>query len=484
VIIVSITGPSMDDAIKQIRTSRRYADLFEFRLDMIRDPNITGLMVVGRKPCIATCRPVWEGGDFAGTESERIEILEAASLIGVDYVDIELNTDPVILREFLRRKKETRVVVSLHLFDAAVFDAKKLFKALDATRADVVKLAYSAVDAGDVAVAIDFLALGKRAKRKAIAIAMGEAGEASRVLYKKYGGWATYAAPEFGSGSAEGQLRGSELRKVYRAENLTATAKVFGVIGNPVRQSKGVYIHNPLFQKSAINAVYCKFPVDDLKSFIKRMAPHLDGFSVTIPHKRDVIKFLDAVDPTARAIGAVNTVVKKGRKFFGTNTDAAGALDAIEDMIKVKGKRILVIGSGGAARAIAFEAKERGAEVVLANRTEAKARDLAREFGVGHMSMEDITAKDFDILVNATSVGMTPHADRSPVPKAVLKGKVVFDAVYNPPVTKLLSDAKSVGARIIQGTEMYLNQAALQSGLYTGKKADRRLMKRLLKAFH
>lgn len=472
----------MDDAIKQIRSSRRYADLFEFRLDMIRDPNITGLIIAGRKPCIATCRPVWEGGSFAGKEPERIEILEAASLIGVDYVDIELNTDPVILAEFLRRKKETRVIVSLHLFEASVFDSKKLYKALHATGADVVKLAYNAVDAGDVVVAIEFLSLAKRARRKAIAIAMGEAGESSRVLYRKFGGWATYVAPEQGPGSAEGQLRGSELRNVYRADELTATTRVFGVIGNPVRQSKGVYLHNPLFRKAAKNAVYCRFPVSNLQTFIKHVAPRLDGFSVTLPHKQKITQFLDAVDPAAKAIGAVNTVLRKGRKLFGTNTDAPGAVDAIEAVIQIKGKRMLVIGSGGAARAIAFEAKRRRGQVILANRTDAKARKLAREFGVRHVRMEDIATTEFDILVNATSVGMIPHTDESPVPKTVLKGKVVFDAVYNPPMTKLLSDAKSVGAKIIQGTEMYINQGALQSELYTGKKADRRLMKRLLKS--
>lgn len=470
----------MEEAVAQIKASRRYADALEFRLDMIKDPNIAQLIDASRKPCIATCRPVWEGGAFKGSEAQRIGILEAASLIGVDFVDIELNAAPETVAEFLRRKRDTKVIVSLHLLEATIFDPVRIYRALRATRADVIKLAYNTDDAWEIVFAAQFLASAKHDRQKAIAIAMGQAGEASRVLYRKFGGWATYAAPEHGRGSAAGQIPANQLKKLYHADLLKPSTRVYGVIGNPIDQSKGVYLHNPVFQKAGQDAVYCRFPVRNLGAFMSRMAPYLGGFSVTIPHKRDVIQYLDSVDVTAKAIGAVNTVIRRNGKLTGMNTDAAGALDAIEGVRKVKGLRVVIIGSGGAARAIAFEAKRRGAEVIIAGRTESKAGELARKFGVKSAPLHNLSGIQFDILANATSVGMVPDINASPVPKSALKNKVVFDAVYNPPMTKLLSDAKSVGAMIIQGTEMYVNQAALQSEFYTGRRINKGFLKHLL----
>jgi shikimate dehydrogenase len=220
---------------------------------------------------------------------------------------------------------------------------------------------------------------------------------------------------------------------------------------------------------------------------MKHIAPVLNGFSVTIPFKEQILKHLDDIDPTARQIGAVNTVMRRGTKLVGTNTDAVGALDAIERVMKVNRKRVLIIGAGGAARAIVYEALHRGAKVLATNRTESRAHRLVRELMasaegecVQQISIEDVEGDEFDILVNATPVGMVPNIHVSPVPRTILRNKVVLDAVYNPPVTKLLKDGISMGARTISGTEMYLNQAALQFELYSGTVPDRRVMRRVL----
>lgn len=479
-IIVSIVGPSMQQALAQVKGSTPYADMFEFRLDLIDRPNVAGLLASTRKPTIATCRPLREGGRFNGVERERIGILELASVFGAHYVDVELSTSPQIIQEFVRRRKETAVIVSHHLLDGTLFDISRIYKALDTTGADVIKLAYEAEDSYENHLAFDFLARAKADGRKAVAVAMGEAGAPSRVLYKKFGGWATYAATEDGQSAASGQIPASQLRNLYRSNALTKSTKVYGVVGNPIRQSKGVLLHNPLFRRAKRNAVYCKFRVSNIEKFMHQIVPHLFGFSVTLPHKQNVMKFLDQVDPTSEAIGAVNSVARRGRKLVGMNTDAPGALDAIEKVVRVKGKRILILGAGGAARAIAYEAKNRGAFVLIANRTEAKARRLSKDFECEFVEWESIAKSEFDILVNATSVGMFPNVDQSPVSKTILRKKIVFDAVYNPPMTRLLRDAKSVGATIIHGTEMYLNQAGLQSKLYTGRKPNTSFMRRLL----
>lgn len=482
-IIVSITGPGMKDALGQIAASSQYADMFELRLDLIQDPPLGMLMAATGKPIIATCRPDWEGGEFRGTESERVEILNAAAELGAAYIDIELNSGAGVIRRL--HGDGRRLILSHHYNGESKLDITKLYKRMRSAQAHVLKLAYTAEDCADIRFAFEFLQLAKQDKQKAVAIAMGEFGEPTRILYKKFGGWATYASAGVGPSAAPGQIPAAKLKDVYRSENISGKTKVFGVVGNPLKHSKGIYLHNPLFQKAKKDAVYCRFQVKDLYSFMKHVAPKLQGFSVTIPHKQSIIKYLDRIHPTAKAIGAVNTIIRKAGKLYGTNTDAPGALDAIEKVVKVKGKSMLIAGAGGAARAIAFEAQQRGATVCLTNRTESTGRKLATEFNVGFVSKTELlhaarTGVRYDIIVNATSVGMTPHVNASPLPKSIFKKAIVFDAVYNPPMTKLLRDAKNAGAKIVQGTEMYFNQAALQFELYAGMKPGISTMRKIL----
>lgn len=479
-IIVSITGSTMQEALAQVACSSPYADMFEFRLDLMMKPNIARLLASTKKPTISTCRPEREGGGFGGTERERIGLLELASVYGAQYVDIELNSSPSVIADFVRHRKESKVIASCHLLDGTLFEVGRVYEALRATGADIIKLAYQGEDAFENHLAFEFLGKAKSDRQQAVAMMLGDAGEPSRVLYKKYGGWATYASTEDGKVATPGQIPASLLKTVYCADKLTAATRVFGVVGNPVRQSKGIFLHNPLFRRARKNAVYCRFQTSDIDKFVRFLVPHLSGFSITLPHKQSVMSYLDQVDPAARAIGAVNTVIRRGKKLVGSNSDAPGALDAIERVVKVRGKKMLILGAGGAARAIAYEAKQRGAEVVISNRTARKGQDFAGEFGLGFVKWGKFAGVVFDILVNATLIGMVPDVNKTPVPKSILRNKIVFDAVYNPPITRLLREAKSQGAKIIQGTEMYINQAARQSELYTGRKPETSLMRQIL----
>ncbi|MEO8168548.1 MAG: type I 3-dehydroquinate dehydratase, partial [bacterium] len=302
-IIVSITGPRINDAFAQVASSTRYADIFEFRLDHIEEPPLSMLLSSTRKPFIATCRPKWEGGRFDGTEHERMQILEAASVLGASYVDLELKTEKAFLKEFLNRRNESKVILSHHQFAGERIAPSKVYARMRALGADIFKFVYAADDVSDIRHAITFLKLAKGDGQKAVAIAMGEYGEPTRILYKKFGGWGTYAATEDGKSSAPGQIPASELKELYRSEHISSRTKLFGVIGNPLKQSKGVYIHNPLFYRAKRNSVYCRLPVKNLRTFVKEVAPFLSGFSVTIPHKQAMMKYLDRVDATASAIG-------------------------------------------------------------------------------------------------------------------------------------------------------------------------------------
>jgi 3-dehydroquinate dehydratase/shikimate dehydrogenase len=479
-IIVSITGPRMSDALEQVSASDTWADMFEFRLDMIRRPEIASLLLATRKPVVATCRPSWEGGEFTGSEEERLDMLAAASLLGADYVDIELRAGKKALRQFLGRRRESGVIVSYHAPPGSRPVAGPLYRKMRGTGADVLKFAFHARDAWENRIAFDFLLRASHDGRRAVALAMGEAGEPSRVLYRVFGGWGTYAAPETGKEAAPGQVTARVLSRLYRTERLNRTTKIFGVVGNPVRQSRGIRVHNPLFARAEKNGVYCRFAVIDLKKFVSRMVPLLSGFSVTHPHKVGIMKYLDSLDPLSRAIGAVNTVRRKGGRLSGTNTDAPAALDAIEHVTPVRGKRMLILGAGGAARAIAYEGARRGAHVIVSSRTARAAMKLAREFGADYVPLGTIRGVDAEILVNATPVGMAPRPHESPFPASMLRGKTVFDAVYTPPLTRLLREAAGAGAKVVRGTEMYVNQAAMQFALYAGVRPSVPLMKKLL----
>jgi 3-dehydroquinate dehydratase/shikimate dehydrogenase len=481
-IIVVITGPTLEDARRQLRLSSRYADMVEFRLDLLEDGAGSAIVRRCRKPWIATCRPVREGGAYDGEETGRLKLLAAFAQAGAAYVDIELDA----IREFrtllVAAGARTKLIVSKHLFASSSPDIRVHYNALSRVRADVVKLAFMADDAWQISLVRQFLALARAERQKAIALAMGVHGEASRILYKILGGWATYAAPEQGDPSAPGQLPARTLCSIMHAHERTRRTRVFGLIGNPVGQSKGIYVHNPLYRSAGYDGVYVRFPVGDLARFMKEVGPLLSGCSVTLPHKRGMMHYCGAYAPGVAAIGAVNTVVRKRGTWYGANTDAGAALDAIEERMPVKEKRLVIIGAGGAARAIAAEAKRRGSDVVIVNRTAGNARLLAEELGVRWAPLSTLADLRPVVLANATPAGMWPAVEESPVAAIPTTVRLAFDAIYNPPETRFLRMAMDAHCEVITGAEMYAKQAVEQIRLLTGLHVQERQVRRLFDA--
>ncbi|CAG0969834.1 3-dehydroquinate dehydratase / shikimate dehydrogenase [Anaerolineae bacterium] len=467
-IIVPIVGPTLADARRQIRTSRRDADMFEFRLDLCRDPELIRAIRSSRIPVIATCRPVREGGRFDGGEGDRFERLGDALRAGAAYIDCELDAVKEFRAWCSARKLRPRLIVSRHDFKDGHADVLKVYKQLRAARADIIKFAYTATDAWQIAAARTFLQRAARDRQRAIAIAMGEAGEASRILYRVFGGWATFGAAGENEGSAPGQLTAAVLRHVFLAHKRTPRTKVFGLVGDPVRQSKGIYVHNPLYAKAGFNGIYVRFPVGDLDRFMKECGPWVSGCSVTLPHKSAMARHCTSFIGSAAMIGAVNTVVRQGRRWIGANTDAGAALDAIEKQFPVRGERMVILGAGGAARAIAVEGARRGAMVTIANRSEDRARGLSSELDVAWCRTDALAAAQPAILVNTTPVGMWPAMDAVPVPSIPPCVRLAFDAIYNPAVTRFLAMAAEQGARTVSGAAMYAGQAVDQIRILTG----------------
>lgn len=269
---------------------------------------------------------------------------------------------------------------------------------------------------------------------------------------------------------------------------IDGSTKVYGIIGNPVTHSKSPVMQNSGFAALAENCVYVPLPVTDIEAALSGLRGlGIWGASVTIPHKEAVIPLLDSVDPLAKRIGAVNTIkvveTAEGRRLHGFNTDWIGANRALAERIGLSGKRAIVLGAGGSARAIGFGLQEAGAVVTLCSRTEKRGRALAADLGCDWYSLDNIAELVGDILINATSVGMQPDVDKTLVPRQALNGyQVVMDIVYAPLKTRLLREAGMAGCLTVNGLEMLLYQGVAQFELWTGKTAPVEVMRKALLA--
>jgi shikimate dehydrogenase len=277
---------------------------------------------------------------------------------------------------------------------------------------------------------------------------------------------------------------------------ITAQTQLCGLLGNPVDHSLSPAIHNAAFQKLGLNFAYLAFPVEDLENAIRgiRALGHIRGFSVTIPHKVSIMPLLDSIETTAKHIGSVNTIIKDRGMLVGSNTDASGALQALrQGGVDLSGKRVVLLGSGGAARAIAFGLCVEGTIEHLTllgiddKERSSLATDLQTRTGTAitdhplNPSALGSALADAHLLIHATPIGMHPKIEHSCLPKELLHpGLTVMDIVYNPLNTRLLQDAQNAGCRTIQGIEMFLHQAVGQFELWTGESAPIEVMRNVL----
>ncbi len=275
--------------------------------------------------------------------------------------------------------------------------------------------------------------------------------------------------------------------------SISGKTTICGLIGDPVEHTMSPAMHNAAFKKLGLDYVYLAFRVKatELDKAIAGMRTlNMRGLNVTIPHKVAVMKLLDKLDPMAEKIGAVNTIVNDDGILTGYNTDATGFLQPLlETGIELNNKNVAILGAGGTSRGISFILAERGAKLTILNRQLERAKELASR--VSQTSGNKVTASELtkenlsqilkktDILVNATSVGMSPKSDETPVPADLLRpGMLVYDIVYNPVKTRLLQEAEAAGAETISGLDMLVWQGALAFERWTGQKAPVKLMKR------
>ncbi len=258
---------------------------------------------------------------------------------------------------------------------------------------------------------------------------------------------------------------------------------LYGVVGYPVRHSLSPAIHNAAFAAKGINAVYLAFETMDIEGVMRATRSlGIKGMSVTIPHKSSVIPFLDKIDRLAEEIGAVNTVVNQDGCLVGYNTDATGALKALEQKIDLKGRDCLIVGAGGAARAIGHILKEHGVRLTITNRTPFKGESLAERLDCSFIPWEERDGCKPDIVIQTTPIGMTPKIDECPLPgNAIKRGMTVMDIVYNPARTRLLKMARAKGCTTISGVSMFVYQGVEQFRLWTGIEPPVRFMEKTVK---
>ena len=260
---------------------------------------------------------------------------------------------------------------------------------------------------------------------------------------------------------------------------INGQTELYGIIGNPIRHSLSPMIHNGAFKRLGWNAVYLTFEIKNLEEALRGIRGlGVRGVSVTHPFKTEVIPFLDKVEKLAKKIGAVNTIVNQGGRLIGYNTDCDGALEALEEKMDLRGKRVVLLGAGGAARAIGFGLKERDCQLIIANRSRDRGEALSRELkchfiplsSLVKMKAEELEA---DVVINTTPLGMVPREKETPLPKKLLrKGMMVMDIVYEPLQTKLLREAKEKGCLTINGLEMLVRQGVAQFMIWTGRRPD------------
>jgi 3-dehydroquinate dehydratase / shikimate dehydrogenase len=481
-ICIALGLPDVPRLLEQARREAEAGENFlEFRLDYLRDPAMGARAIAdflqGYPNCtiLATCRRHQNHGKFNGSIDDQLRILDLAIESGARAVDIEIETAEVVPDRCAALRTRAQLVISWHHFETTP-PLDPVLKRMQKVPADVYKIVSTARKPSDTGRILAASRLSP--KIPLVTLAMGELGFPSRVLSTGFGAVYTYAAPAHVLGTAAGQVNARQLRSLYRIDKFTKAAKIFAVIADPVRQSVSPHVHNRAFQSRRIDAVYVPLLVsaNQLRDFFlfARDLP-ISGFSVTIPHKRRIMRYLDQVDPLARRIGAVNTVWRKAGKWRGANTDAEAIAGPLSKLIRLPKSTVLIIGNGGAARSAACALADAGAKVALTGRNADRVRALARLVGGEPMSHDQLLARHFDVVINATPVGMWPNVNDCYF-DGKIPGEIVFDLVYNPLETALIRRAREEGKHVIPGLKMFIEQAIRQFEIWTGETAPRSAM--------
>jgi 3-dehydroquinate dehydratase/shikimate dehydrogenase len=477
-ICVSLTEETTDGVIERMEALAGIADLFEVRADLVLDLDLLEILRARTKPLMLTCRAESEGGRWADDDPRRRRTLLEGVKRGYDYVDIEHRSG---LLDVMREKTGRGLVVSYHDLTGMPADLDTLYAEMSERGADVVKIAVTPRSIADVGRVLAFAARAEAGGGPPVVpIAMGPLGVPTRILSGRHGAPFTFASAAAGAESAPGQVPASLMAGLFRVGSLTSATRVYGVLGSDVGGSLSPVLHNRAFDARGIDAVYVPLQADSLDGFMKAMpALQLSGFSVTRPYKVDILAHMQEVEEAAAVCGSVNTVIAlPDGSLRGSTTDGIGVVASLKKRVDVKGRAVVILGAGGAARSAALSLANKGARVTLLARNATQAATSARAVGGRHGSIADARNHPWDVLINATPVGSGAMVEETPLPATLhRKGAVVLDMVYDPLETRFLRDAQAAGCTIVDGLEMLVAQAVAQFETWTGVEAPMDVMR-------
>ena len=486
-VCVALTGDTIGEMLDAAELQVKENSFMEFRLDYVDNP-LAALPKLKKflsensvVTAIATCRRSSNGGRFHGNAAAQIDVLKKAAEAGCQLVDVELETAQTVKKPEIDALREmTAVILSFHDYEATE-NLDATYEKMRKFTPDFIKVVSTAKSLSDNITMIRFLER-VHDETSVIGTCMGDSGIISRVLGVRAGSAFTFAAASTGEETAPGQIAARTLRETYRIEQVDAGTKVYGIAGNPVKHSLSPLMMNVAFRRETVNAVYLTLQtskVKDLLALVQEIP--LQGFSVTMPLKQEIMKYLERTDALSAKIGACNTVVRSQEgKLFGFNTDVTGILQPLESRLALRGAKVLVLGAGGAARAAVFALKDRGADVYVLNRTAASGQKLAREAKAKTFRKDQLAKTSWDVILNATPVGMTGNKSQMWLEPDEINARYVFDMVYDPIETPLLRVARIKGSHVINGLEMFVHQGAEQFQIWSGKPAPRDEMTRVV----
>lgn len=451
-IVETVTGATTAELRSKRDAAETRADIVELRVDGVGDLDLPAVLADRVAPVIVTCRPVWEGGQYDGVEPDRLRLLRRARALGAEFIDVEFRADwrsvlyhaePPNLRT---PEPGEGIVLSFHDYTGVPADLEMIAAGMEAAGADVVKIAVTPATLSDCA----RLARIGRSLRTSAVIGMGPKGLVTRMAPARFHACWTYT----GALSQLGQIAPEAARDLFGIGKASADTMLFGVVGNPVTHSHSPWLHNAVFRQEGIDAVYSAFEAVDFADFLRFARElHIAGVSVTAPFKGDAVEAASALDETALATHAANTLKLTAAGWLGANTDVDGFLSPL-DGVRLEGMRVGVIGRGGASRGVSYALSREGADVTV--------------IGRAHL---DRASEPWDLLVNATPVGTAPDIESSVMDGRPIRARHVYDLVYNPRDTRLLRDARAAGAATTGGLAMLVAQACRQFEFWFGRPA-------------
>lgn len=474
-LCIAVVGADAPTMVERAESLVRDNPFLELRLDYIAQPlaalpKLKNFVELHPEATfVATCRRAVNGGKFKGPVAAQIAVLRKAADLGFQLVDLEMQSVESLKANDLRELYDrVGLIISYHDFKATK-NIDRQFKEMSKYPADFYKLVSTATSLHDNVVMMKLLEENS-AKHEMVGLCMGEQGIISRVLGVRAGSVFTFGSAAKGEETAPGQVLASELRDVYRIEMVDQATQVYGVAGDPVSHSLSPVMMNAAFRRETVNAVYLALHARSLKDLMACVQDiPIRGLSITMPYKQEILSLLENSDPLTRQIGACNTLVRAADgKLYGFNTDVAGVIVPLEQRMSLAGIRVLIVGAGGVARAAAFGLKAKGSEVFLTNRTVEKGQTLARQAKVKYMKRPDVAKQQFDVIINATPVGMN-NTKQTPLDEKELNTKYIFDLVYTPAETRLVKMARARNIQVIPGLEMFVQQGARQFEIWTGK---------------